>query len=98
MLSSLLLWTGVTSVLLHLSRIKANVEGSSHIVILLIFYSCWAFSATENIESQWILAKKATNETVNLSPQQIVDCDMNDAGCDGGVPSIVRFYKLNNNI
>jgi len=46
--------------------------------------SCWAFSATENIESMWILAKKATNTTINLSEQQIVDCDSGEDGCEGG--------------
>jgi C1A family cysteine protease len=46
--------------------------------------SCWAFSATEEIESMWILAGKATNTTVDLAPQQIVDCDDSDNGCGGG--------------
>jgi len=46
--------------------------------------SCWAFSATENIESVWIIAGKADNSTLQLSPQQIVDCDSTDSGCDGG--------------
>jgi len=46
--------------------------------------SCWAFSATEAIESTNILAKKVDN-TVNLSPQQIVDCDHDLVfGCNGG--------------
>ncbi len=40
--------------------------------------SCWAFSATEEIESCWALAHP-NNETV-LSPQQIVDCDKADQG------------------
>jgi len=45
--------------------------------------SCWAFSATEAIESQWFLAG---NELPVLAPQQIVDCDKGrgDQGCDGG--------------
>jgi C1A family cysteine protease len=43
--------------------------------------SCWAFSATEEIESMWILAG---NSQVILSPQQIVSCDKQDAGCNGG--------------
>jgi len=56
--------------------------------------SCWAFSATENIESMWILAKKATNSTVSLSPQQIVDCDDWDAGCEGGNPYTAYEYVM----
>jgi len=43
--------------------------------------SCWAFSATENIESMWALATK--NLPV-LSPEQIVDCDTVDQACNGG--------------
>jgi len=48
--------------------------------------SCWAFSATEAIESSWILGGKATDRTINLSPQQIVDCDTIGGveGCNGG--------------
>jgi len=45
--------------------------------------SCWAFSATEAIESQWFLAG---NSLPTLAPQQIVDCDKGrgDEGCNGG--------------
>jgi len=48
--------------------------------------SCWAFSATEAIESAWILKGHATPSTVDLAPQQIVDCDSIDGvqGCNGG--------------
>jgi len=51
--------------------------------------SCWAFSVVENIESQYYLAGKFPgNQIVDLSPQQIVDCDnggtWGDQGCDGG--------------
>jgi len=56
--------------------------------------SCWAFSATENIESMWIMAGKATNTTVNLSPQQIVDCDTTDDGCEGGDTSTAYEYVI----
>jgi len=45
--------------------------------------SCWAFSATENIESVY---KIAGNAMPNLSPQQIVDCDKDCYGCGGGWP------------
>jgi len=48
--------------------------------------SCWAFSATETIESVDAINAKAT--PMSLSVQQIVDCDTsgNDQGCDGGYP------------
>jgi len=48
--------------------------------------SCWAFSATEAIESAWILKGHATPSTIDLAPQQIVDCDTIDGvqGCNGG--------------
>jgi len=55
--------------------------------------SCWAFSVTENIESVWILAKGLNNETLPpLAPQQIVDCDPSDLGCDGGNPPTAYDY------
>jgi cathepsin F len=56
--------------------------------------SCWAFSATEEIESMWILAGKATNTTVNLAPQQIVDCDTTSAGCGGGETGSAYNYVI----
>jgi len=55
--------------------------------------SCWAFSATEAIESSWILGGRATANSVNLSPQQIVDCDKSGvAGCNGGEPESAYNY------
>eukprot|EP01027_Heterolobosea_sp_BB2_P021016 GEZU01030037.1.p1 GENE.GEZU01030037.1~~GEZU01030037.1.p1 ORF type:complete len:343 (-),score=155.52 GEZU01030037.1:256-1284(-) len=57
--------------------------------------SCWAFSVTENIESMWIRAGKGTNHTVDLSPQQIVDCDTEDDGCNGGDPPTAYKYVIN---
>jgi len=56
--------------------------------------SCWAFSVTENIESMWIKAGRATNATVNLSEQQIVDCDSSDGGCEGGNPETAYAYVI----
>jgi len=56
--------------------------------------SCWAFSATENVESMWILAGKGKNSTVDFAPQQIVDCDTNDDGCDGGDPPTAYEYLI----
>jgi len=55
--------------------------------------SCWAFSATETIESIWILAG---NSIQILAPQQIVDCDTGgqDEGCDGGWPYGAYEYVI----
>jgi len=51
--------------------------------------SCWAFSATEGVESAWFLAG---NTIPVLSEQQIVDCDTVDQGCDGGdLPTAFQY-------
>lgn len=44
--------------------------------------SCWAFSATEAIESYAKLSGKYG--LIELSPQQINSCDTVDGGCNGG--------------
>eukprot|EP01111_Echinosteliopsis_oligospora_P000271 TRINITY_DN10247_c0_g1_i1.p1 TRINITY_DN10247_c0_g1~~TRINITY_DN10247_c0_g1_i1.p1 ORF type:complete len:332 (-),score=79.10 TRINITY_DN10247_c0_g1_i1:18-1013(-) len=55
--------------------------------------SCWAFSATEAIESANIIAGKASVDSINLSPQQIVDCDHDIVfGCFGGRTSGAYEY------
>jgi len=46
--------------------------------------SCWAFSATETIESAILIASGSVQEG---APQEIVDCDTNDQGCNGGDPA-----------
>jgi C1A family cysteine protease len=51
--------------------------------------SCWAFSATENIESVWQIAG---NNLPTLGPQQIVDCDKANYGCSGGWPYVAFQY------
>jgi len=43
--------------------------------------SCWAFSVAANIESMWQIRK---GQSVELSPQQLVDCDHQSHGCRGG--------------
>jgi len=50
--------------------------------------SCWAFSATETIESYVALNGGGLN---SLSMEQIVDCDTYDSGCQGGMP--IRAYQ-----
>eukprot|EP00013_Stygamoeba_regulata_P018847 CAMPEP_0177655112 /NCGR_PEP_ID=MMETSP0447-20121125/14757_1 /TAXON_ID=0 /ORGANISM="Stygamoeba regulata, Strain BSH-02190019" /LENGTH=343 /DNA_ID=CAMNT_0019158937 /DNA_START=82 /DNA_END=1113 /DNA_ORIENTATION=+ len=53
--------------------------------------SCWAFSATEEIESMWFLAG---NPLPVLAPQQIVSCDTVDGGCNGGdTPTAYKYVE-----
>lgn len=44
--------------------------------------SCWAFSAIGNIESQYAIQY---NKLVDLSEQQLVNCDHQNNGCNGGL-------------
>jgi len=53
--------------------------------------SCWAFSVTENTESMWALAG---HTLAQLSPQQIVDCDTGDSGCNGGNTDVAFKYII----
>jgi C1A family cysteine protease len=45
--------------------------------------SCWAFAATEAFSDRWCIA---SDEKINviLSPEDMVECDTGDYGCNGG--------------
>lgn len=45
--------------------------------------SCWAFSTVEQVASDSVLAG---NPLEMLAPQQLVDCEKPDQGCNGGDP------------
>jgi C1A family cysteine protease len=56
--------------------------------------SCWAFSCTESIESVWMIKGGKGTSQQPLAPQQIVDCDQNDGGCDGGdLPTCYQYVQ-----
>jgi len=53
--------------------------------------SCWAFSATETIESALLMAGQSPQIG---APQMIVDCDSNDSGCNGGDPAEAMSWVI----
>jgi len=54
--------------------------------------SCWAFSATEGIESAVYML--GIPPFLTLSTQQLVACDPNDGGCNGGdLPTAFDFIE-----
>jgi len=53
--------------------------------------SCWAFSATEAVETAWLMAGKPQQI---LAPQQITSCDKVDMGCNGGdTPTAYKYVQ-----
>lgn len=51
--------------------------------------SCWAFAATEVLESAYALK---TGDLPVLSPQELVDCESTSVGCSGGYPDHALQY------
>jgi len=51
--------------------------------------SCWAFSTTGALEGLYFINN---NKLVTFSEQQIVDCDREDSGCNGGLPEQAFKY------
>jgi len=54
--------------------------------------SCWAFSTTETVESANLIAGRSAPSG---SPQEIVDCDTSDSGCNGGDPAEALQWVVN---
>lgn len=57
--------------------------------------SCWAFSAVANIEGQYFIKSKAM---ITFSEQQLVDCDLVDQGCNGGLMADAYDYLIKNGV
>jgi hypothetical protein len=57
--------------------------------------SCWAFSTVQTLESATFLA---TGNLPILAPQQLVSCDSNDHGCNGGWTATALNYIIANGV
>lgn len=51
--------------------------------------SCWAFATVAAVESQYAIWR---NENMELSEQQLMDCDVLDSGCYGGYRPYAMTY------
>lgn len=55
--------------------------------------SCWAFSATETLESAALVQGLTSKDDPFIgAPAQLVDCEKKDMGCSGGLPSHAFAY------
>ncbi|XP_058725608.1 ervatamin-B-like [Vicia villosa] len=56
--------------------------------------SCWAFSAVTSIEG---ISNITSGELINLSQQELVDCDNRNKGCKSGYVDKAFEYVISNN-
>jgi len=55
--------------------------------------SCWAMTVAMAIESAYMI-HKGKKDQQPLSTQQIIDCDTQDQGCNGGMPTTAYQYVV----
>jgi cathepsin X len=60
--------------------------------------SCWAHAATSALSDRIKIARNAQWPDINISPQNVISCSMNDDGCHGGEALSAFEYIHNNNV
>lgn len=60
--------------------------------------SCWAQAATSSLSDRIKIARRAQWPDVNISPQQVISCSMNDDGCHGGEALSAYQYMHQSNV
>jgi len=48
--------------------------------------SCWAHAATSALSDRIKIARKGAWPDINIAPQVLISCEMQDQGCHGGEP------------
>jgi cathepsin B len=59
--------------------------------------SCWAFGASEALSDRFCIASKGSVNVV-LSPEDLVECNSTNMGCDGGYLGMAWRYLQNTGI
>jgi len=60
--------------------------------------SCWSFSTTGAVESRSVISGgRVTGTPIPLSEQNLVDCDHQDSGCNGGLMDYAFDYVKEHN-
>lgn len=57
--------------------------------------SCWAFATFTSIEGNYNIK---TGQSIVTGPQQLVDCDTSNGGCEGGWPTNAYAYTIKNGV
>jgi len=56
---------------------------------------CWSFSSVGAVESAWAIKH---NMLYNLSEQELIDCSLQNHGCEGGSMDLAFQYIMNNSL
>jgi len=60
--------------------------------------SCWAHGSTSALSDRIKIRRKGAFPDVNLAPQVLISCDMQDNGCHGGDARSAYNWMVNNNM